>query len=78
MKAMALAFVFSCLYGISDELHQLFVPGRNADVYDAVSDAAGALIVITVLWLRAELKKQIGEERGMKVETDEGRRNHAI
>jgi VanZ family protein len=68
-KAMTLAFVFSCLYGISDELHQLFVPGRSADVYDAIADAAGALIVITILWLRAEQKKQSGEDRVMKSNT---------
>jgi VanZ family protein len=32
------------LYAISDELHQLFVPGRCASVWDFASDAIGALI----------------------------------
>lgn len=32
------------LYGLSDEIHQAFVPGRDADVYDLCADVAGALI----------------------------------
>ena len=43
-----LAILFSTLYGISDEFHQYFVPGRTACVSDAVFDlfgsAAGAVI----------------------------------
>jgi VanZ family protein len=34
----------STLYGVSDELHQLFVPGRNCDWHDVVADAAGSLL----------------------------------
>ena len=32
------------LYGILDECHQYFVPGRNADVYDVLADAIGGLL----------------------------------
>ena len=32
------------LYGILDEVHQYFVPGRSADVYDALADALGGLL----------------------------------
>jgi VanZ family protein len=31
-------------YGGVDELHQSFVPGRNADVWDWIADTLGALI----------------------------------
>jgi VanZ family protein len=31
------------LYGISDELHQILVPGRQSSVYDALADALGGL-----------------------------------
>lgn len=37
--------LFACAYGISDEFHQWFVPGRTADVWDAASDTCGALIM---------------------------------
>jgi VanZ family protein len=38
----AWGLVLACLYGVSDELHQAFVPGRSADVFDWMADAAGA------------------------------------
>ena len=31
-------------YGLSDEWHQSFVPGRNADFGDVAADFAGALV----------------------------------
>lgn len=40
---------FAFLYGISDEFHQRFVPGRTADVWDACADGAGALVMQIVL-----------------------------
>jgi VanZ family protein len=36
--AMALA------YGLTDEFHQLFVPGRSADLMDVLADGIGGLI----------------------------------
>lgn len=39
-------------FGISDELHQSFTPGRMADVYDLVADALGAILAICAYrWL---------------------------
>jgi len=38
------AFALSALYGVSDEVHQSFVPGREASALDWLADAAGALI----------------------------------
>lgn len=32
------------LYGISDEFHQHFVPGRFVDAYDVLADATGGLL----------------------------------
>lgn len=32
------------LYGILDEFHQYFVPGRNSDIYDVIADATGAML----------------------------------
>jgi len=38
-----LAFTFSSLYGMSDEIHQHFVPGRTADIIDVIADMLGSL-----------------------------------
>ena len=41
--AFALAVAISALYGVSDEVHQAFVPRRSSEVLDAVADACGSL-----------------------------------
>ena len=38
-------------YGISDELHQMFVPGRSADLHDVYADAAGGAIGLALCWV---------------------------
>lgn len=38
------AFLFAFLFGLSDEWHQSFVPGRMADGWDLLADGMGALI----------------------------------
>lgn len=37
------AVAFAVAYGISDEFHQSFVPGRSPSVFDLVADGLGAL-----------------------------------
>ena len=38
-----LAFGLTVLYGLSDEWHQSFVPGRQPDVLDVLVDSVGAI-----------------------------------
>jgi VanZ family protein len=40
---LAVAFAIAFMYGVSDEIHQYFVPSRDADVLDVVADGIGAL-----------------------------------
>ena len=42
LGAAAIAFVVSGLYAVTDELHQLFVPGRTAAAADCLIDVSGA------------------------------------
>jgi VanZ family protein len=51
--AGALSLVLSSLYGISDEFHQSFVPGRTPDVHDWMADTWGAAAAILVLMATA-------------------------
>jgi len=47
------AAVFGTLYGISDELHQSFVPGRSVSGFDVFIDFLGSAIGSKAyLWLR--------------------------
>ena len=45
-----IAMAIATAYAGSDELHQLFVPGRFADVRDLFADAAGALAGVAACW----------------------------
>jgi len=39
-----IAVLLAILYGITDEIHQYFVPGRFADILDLLSDSIGAIV----------------------------------
>ncbi|RMF56395.1 MAG: VanZ family protein, partial [Calditrichaeota bacterium] len=38
-----LVFLLGSLYGVSDEFHQSFVPGRYTELSDFLADSAGVL-----------------------------------
>jgi VanZ family protein len=42
-RLAAAAFAIGVGYGVSDEWHQSFVPGRHADAWDVLKDAMGTL-----------------------------------
>jgi len=59
LKAVALASA----YGVTDELHQLFVVGRHADPIDWIVDTTGALIgaaAIAWAWRRISARNASG------------------
>jgi VanZ family protein len=43
--AFAFGVALAIAYGVTDEIHQSFVPGRRADPADVLADALGALII---------------------------------
>lgn len=45
-----LALFFSMLYAISDEIHQLYIPGRSGEVGDVIIDTFGAFVGIMMMW----------------------------
>lgn len=49
LKCILYSSVFSSLYGVTDEVHQFFVPTRCFDVYDIFADAIGGVIGATSL-----------------------------
>ncbi len=45
------AIGFSFLYACSDEIHQLFVPGRNGQFRDVLIDTSGAVLGTLIVFL---------------------------
>ena len=48
-KAALWALLASGSYSLTDEFHQLFVPGRHASLFDCLIDTAGACLGLFVL-----------------------------
>jgi VanZ family protein len=46
----ARAWLFSAVYGATDEWHQHFVVGRSPALSDWLADAAGAAVMILAVW----------------------------
>lgn len=45
------ALIFCALYASSDEIHQIFVPGRGPEVRDVMLDTSAALLALLLIWL---------------------------
>jgi VanZ family protein len=56
-RAMLLVVAFCALYGLSDEVHQLFVPNREFDPKDMAADIAGGGLGLAVLWAWNSLRR---------------------
>jgi len=53
-SVIAVVIVLFCIiYGISDEFHQSFIPGRFPSIWDVLADGLGALLVVG-WWMRRE------------------------
>ncbi len=48
-RQVLLSVTIASIYGISDEIHQSFIPGRSADSLDWLADTAGALMVCLLI-----------------------------
>jgi VanZ family protein len=53
-RVAAVAVIIGVAWGVLDELHQALVPGRHAEVLDAVADAVGVVLgVVARMTVRA-------------------------
>jgi len=50
VRAGYTAIVLAALYGISDEFHQSFTPGREPTLRDTIFDTIGAILAIYIVW----------------------------
>lgn len=55
VKSLAFSFLLCVFYAASDEIHQLYVPGRGAQVTDVLIDSSGACVGIFGYWFSARI-----------------------
>ncbi|MDW7732243.1 MAG: VanZ family protein [Methanolobus sp.] len=68
--AAVLAIIIGILYGISDEFHQMYVPGRTSSIHDLYADGLGVtiaqivfvILLIIGLQIRKKGKKETRQE----------------
>jgi len=60
--------ISASLYGISDEIHQSFVPERDGSLLDVVADVLGAVCGVYVYhrWVRSGKDGILKSEVGMR------------
>lgn len=59
VRSGVLALLIAVLYAISDEVHQLFIPGRSGEVGDVVIDSAGSFTGICIYVLLSLLYNKL-------------------
>ncbi|MDI6736091.1 MAG: VanZ family protein [bacterium] len=58
-QAAVFSVMLTILYGISDEIHQIFVPLRFPDVYDVVADGIGGILAQGIFLMKQKDKEDI-------------------
>ncbi|HET8945709.1 MAG TPA: VanZ family protein [Candidatus Polarisedimenticolia bacterium] len=75
MARLLLTWGLCAGYAVTDEIHQVFVPGRSPDVRDALADACGAALGLLMLqaaqraWLR---RRPASEAPAARLRTGDG------
>jgi VanZ family protein len=60
VRIAAGAITLSTLYGVTDELHQIFVPPRTAELADLAADAIGSVAAVVVLYAAHTIWSRLG------------------
>ena len=72
-KRIWISLIVGVLYASSDEIHQYFVPGRSARVFDVMIDSAGVCLGICIVMFALWLTRKVMERK--KKENREVREN---
>ncbi len=63
VKIILLVIIICSIYGITDEIHQFFVPGRYFSILDMVANSVGVFIGILILRYYKKLGNILGNLR---------------
>lgn len=57
-RHLIFTIVFTLLYGISDEMHQMFVAGREPSLLDLSADLLGALVLVAIIAVKRNIRSR--------------------
>lgn len=60
LKLFSYALIICIVYAISDEVHQLFIPGRSGEARDVIIDSIGSFVGMSLYVL---ISKRLGKQR---------------
>ncbi len=60
IRIAAGAITLSTLYGVTDEIHQIFVPPRTAELADLAADLLGSVVAVTGLYAVQAVWSRLG------------------
>lgn len=58
-RAVGSAILIAAAYGVTDEYHQLFTPGRSFDVLDMAADALGSIVGASAVGAWSRIRKLV-------------------
>lgn len=61
--SIILSIVICFLFGCIDEIHQYFVPGRTARIYDCIVDTLGSMASIYILYFFRKIKHNLKNKK---------------
>ena len=55
-KIKLTSFLLGATYAITDEIHQLFIPGRSGEIRDVLIDSSGVILGVFIVYLLTRIK----------------------
>ncbi|GAB6282358.1 MAG: hypothetical protein STSR0008_11030 [Ignavibacterium sp.] len=52
------SFLFAFIYGVFDEIHQAFIPGRDCDLFDLTADTIGAILGLIIILFLSKIENK--------------------
>jgi len=67
LMSCLLAFLISVIFACSDEIHQMFVPGRGVQLQDLIMDCIGVLLGLAIYTICTLFFKKVIKSKGKDV-----------
>ncbi|MCI9435156.1 MAG: VanZ family protein [Bacilli bacterium] len=64
-KRIIVSLLFCLLYACSDEIHQIFIPGRSGEIRDVLIDSIGSFMGIILIYVFLKRKDNKNEEKNI-------------